>query len=236
MRRMQAELDRALVRRRGRAILGPVTHGLDAEGITIVLGPNGAGKTTFLKVLHGVERLSEGRISWNVPSAEAHRAQAYVFQSPVMLRRTVRQNLAYPLKLVGAPRAEIDAKTETWASRIGLEDALERPATRLSGGEKQKLAIGRALIRNPSILFLDEPCANLDGRATREIEGLLRVVRGEGTAIIMTTHDIGQARRLAERVLFLFHGQLHESAAAERFFPSPETAEARAFLNGDILE
>lgn len=233
---MSLRLRDAQVLRRQKRILGPVSLDLAPEGVTIVLGPNGSGKTTLLKVMHGVERLSAGDMTWSVPEDTAQQAQAYVFQTPVMLRRTVAQNLAYPLSLQRVPRAEIDARVSCWAQRIGLSDALERPAPRLSGGEKQKLALGRALIREPQVLFLDEPCANLDGRATREIEGLLQDAHARGTRIIMATHDLGQARRLASDVLFLLGGQIHEHAPASEFFNRPATAEARAFLKGDIVE
>ena len=108
------------------------------------LGPNGAGKTTLLRVLHGVERLSSGELALSKPDAQARQEQAYVFQSPIMLRRTVRANLAYPLELLGTARPIIKQKVEHWAERIGLADALERHAPRLSGGEKQKLALARA--------------------------------------------------------------------------------------------
>ena len=233
---MTASLQGALVKRKGKAILGPATCDLSPDGITIVLGPNGAGKTTLLKVLHGVERLTDGKVHWNVSAEEAHTSQAYVFQSPIMLRRSVRQNLAYPLQLIRASKNDIARETNSWAERIGLADALDRPATRLSGGEKQKLALGRALIRKPKVLFLDEPCANLDGRATREIEDVLKEAHRAGTRIIMTTHDLGQARRLASDVIFLLKGQVHEHLPGDKFFDAPETPEARAFLQGDILE
>jgi len=229
-------LSGASVRRRGKTILGPVDLALGAEGVTIVLGPNGSGKTTLLKVMHGVERLSDGQLHWSVPDAQARSAQAYVFQSPIMLRRSVAQNLAYPLRLRGVAQAQRDALVAEWGQRIGLACALERPATRLSGGEKQKLALGRALIQQPKVLFLDEPCANLDGRATREIEALLTGARDSGTRIIMTTHDLGQARRLAGDVIFLLNGQIMETAPADTFFQKPKTAQATAFLEGDIVE
>lgn len=226
----------ACVTRRGKAILGPINLTLDASGFTLVLGPNGAGKTTLLKVLHGVERLSGGTANWSAPQAEARHMQAYVFQTPVMLRRSVAQNLAYPLKLLKVPKPEIAQRVVHWAGQIGLSEALDRPARRLSGGEKQKLALGRALIRQPQVLFLDEPCANLDGRSIREIETLLLQAYQSGTRIIMTTHDLGQARRLATDLVFLLKGNLHDQGPADSFFDAPATPEAQAFLNGEIVD
>ena len=233
---MSVELKQAVITRRGARILGPIDMALPATGFTMVLGPNGAGKTSLLKVLHGVERLSSGSVTWSVPDEDAREAQAYVFQKPIMLRRTVHQNLAFPLHLLKVAKPEIRKRVENWAGRIGLADALDRPARRLSGGEQQKLALARALIRRPQVLFLDEPCANLDGRSTREIESLLREASGTGTRIIMTTHDIGQARRLASDVVFLLNGKVREQAAAHDFFAAQQSQEARAFLNGDIIE
>jgi len=233
---MSLSLKDALVKRRGKRILGPIDLALDDAGFTIVIGPNGAGKTTLLKVLHGVERLTEGTLTWSVPEEQARQQQAYVFQTPVMLRRTVAQNLAYPLQLIGLPRSEIETRVERWAARIGLANALDRPAPRLSGGEKQKLALGRALIRHPQVLFLDEPCANLDSRSTREIEALLLQAHESGTRVIMTTHDIGQGRRLATEFLFLLNGRLHDQGIAAAFLSEPGTPEARAFLKGEIVE
>ncbi|MFY0691018.1 MAG: ATP-binding cassette domain-containing protein [Paracoccaceae bacterium] len=226
----------AVVQRRTKRLIGPVDLTLSTDGFTAVLGPNGAGKTTLLKAMHGVVRLSEGSATWQVDTEEARHRQAYVFQTPIMLRRSVGENLAYPLKLRGAPQGEITQACTKWATRIGLGDALSRPAPRLSGGEKQKLALARALIRAPELLFLDEPCANLDGRSTREIEALLADAVASGTRIVMATHDLGQARRLATEVLFVLNGRIHEQGPAEAFFAGPQTPQARAFLNGDIVE
>jgi len=224
------------VHRRGKRLLGPIDMKFDVTGITVVLGPNGAGKTTFLKALHGLERLNAGQVHWNVPDAEARARQAYVFQTPIILRRSVAQNLAYPLNLVGLSKAAVADKVGKWAEHIGLGDALDRPATRLSGGEKQKLALARALIGEPEVLFLDEPCTNLDGRSTREIEDLLRAARKKGTRIIMATHDLGQARRMASDIVFLVDGCIHESGPSEQCFETPKTPALRAFLKGDIIE
>jgi tungstate transport system ATP-binding protein len=228
-------LEAVEVRRRGRTILGPIDYTLDGDGITVVLGPNGAGKSTFLASLHGVERLSKGRLVGAQDDA-AREAQAFVFQTPTMLRRSVAGNLAYPLQLQKRAKSETTAMVSRWAARIGLADALDVPARRLSGGERQKLALARALIRNPQVLFLDEPCANLDGRATREIEMILKEAQASGTRIILATHDLGQARRLGNDVVFLLSGRIHETALSDAFFDTPQTPEAQAFIRGDIVE
>jgi len=226
----------ATVKRRGKTLVGPIDLALAPSGLTIVLGPNGSGKTTLLRLMHGLERLSKGTAEWQISDVEVRRRQAYVFQTPIMMRRSVRDNLAYPLIVHGTPKAAARAQAWNWAERINLADAFERQAPLLSGGEKQKLALARALIRKPEVLFLDEPCANLDGRATREIEEILQEAHASGTRIVMSTHDIGQARRLASDVLFMLKGRLHEHGPAQAFFASPETPEAAAFLNGDIVE
>lgn len=226
----------AVTRRRGKVLVGPVDLRLGETGITIVIGPNGAGKTSLLRMLHGIARLHEGRIDWACSEQEARERQAFVFQTPVMLRRSVQDNLAYPLRLMGMQRAEARARAARMAEKVGLSYALKRPATVLSGGERQKLALGRALIRAPEVLFLDEPCASLDGRAMREVEAILQTAASEGTRLIMSTHNMGQARRLASEVVFLLGGKIHEQGVAPDFFVAPKTAQASAFLNGDIVE
>lgn len=229
-------LDGATVRRQGKTIVGPVDLDLGVRGFTIVIGPNGAGKTTLLRMMHGLERLSAGSLRWQAPEAEARQHQAYVFQQPVMMRRSVLDNVAYPLILHGVSRKAAREAARGWLERVGLAEASERPATVLSGGERQKLALARALIRAPQILFLDEPCASLDGRSMREIEAILQAAHRQGTRIVMATHDMGQARRLAGDILFIYRGRVHEAAPAEAFFGAPATPVARAFLRGDILE
>ena len=228
-------LENVLVNRRGKRLIGPISMALAKTGITMILGPNGSGKTTLLKVMHGVERVSSGAVRWAVLDTEAQHHQSYVFQSPIMLRRSVMDNLRYPLQLQQTPKAEGDALVAKWAQKVGLEDHLSTQATRLSGGEKQRLALGRALIRRPQVLFLDEPCANLDGASTRDIEALLQEAHEAGTRIIMTTHNIGQAKRLATDALFMLHGKIWESGLAETFFDAPETQELQAFFRGDII-
>ncbi|MEO9899151.1 MAG: ATP-binding cassette domain-containing protein [Paracoccaceae bacterium] len=223
-------------RRRGKLLVGPVDLELGPTGTTIVIGPNGSGKTTLLSLLHGTSRLNAGQVTWACSTEDARRHQSFVFQRPVMLRRSVVDNIAYPLGLRGHDTKTARAQATEWAIRVGLGDMLTRPATVLSGGEQQKLALARALISEPKLVFLDEPCAALDGRAMREIETILTEVKAAGTRIILSTHDLGQARRLADEVLFLKGGLIHEQGLAPTFFDQPQTSEAQAFLKGDIVE
>ncbi|WP_371170627.1 ATP-binding cassette domain-containing protein [Aliiroseovarius sp. 2305UL8-7] len=226
----------ASVRRRGKVLVGPVDLELQGQGVTMVIGPNGAGKTSLLRMLHGIARLGSGSVTWACDEVTARTHQAFVFQTPIMMRRSVLGNLVYPLRLAGVPRAEARLRASDAAQKVGLGAMLDRPAPFLSGGERQKLALARALITKPELLFLDEPCASLDGRATREIEDILTRTAADGTRLIMSTHNMGQARRLGTEVLFFLNGKVHEHAPASEFFNEPKTKQARAFLQGDIVE
>ncbi len=229
------EITDAEVRIRGSRIIGPVSATIGLTGSTILMGPNGSGKTTLLRLMHGLERAKRGCVQWQESAGQIYERQSFVFQSPIILRRSVLGNIAYPLEIRGWPRKEAFAEAERWLKDVSLEGAGDRDALVLSGGEKQKLAIARALITQPDILFLDEPSANLDGASTRDIERLIMIAREKGTRIVMATHDFGQAKRLADDILFLHHGRILEHSEASRFFDNPETLEARGFLRGDIL-
>jgi tungstate transport system ATP-binding protein len=223
------------VRRSGRTILGPLSHRLEGAGISILMGPNGSGKTTLLKTMHGIERPSRGQIDWQITAEEARLRQAFVFQTPTILRRSVLDNIAFPLLLRGIFRKKAQTTAAELGETVGLGKVLQQSAMVLSGGEKQKLAIARALILAPDVLFLDEPCANLDSRATRDIEAILCNARDKGTRIVMATHDHGQARRLADEIWFLHAGKLLESTPKNQFFEAPQSSMARAYLKGDLL-
>lgn len=225
----------ASVRKEGKTLLGPLSLTLTGTDTTILLGPNGAGKSTLLRLMHGLDRPASGSVTWAAPRQTAHLHQAFVFQQPILLRRSVLDNIAYPLIAHGTARAAAREAARNWLSRIGLSVHTDRPANSLSGGERQKMAMARALIRAPSVLFLDEPCSNLDGQATAEIEALLHEARNAGTRLVMATHDLGQARRLATDILFLHKGRLLEHGPADPFFTRPATPEATAFLQGDIV-
>lgn len=228
------QVDALTLRRGGRSILGPISWVLAGAGITVVLGPNGSGKTSFLRAMHGLERINQGDLRWAAPMDIVRAKQSFVFQTPILMRRSVVECIAYPLLLDGVPRAQAHMQASDAAIGVGLGAVLNQPAQVLSGGEKQKLALTRALIRAPEVLFLDEPCANLDGRSTRDIETILADARDAGTRIVMSTHNLGQARRLADDVLFLYNGQLVE-AGPSLILESPTSPELAAHVNGDLL-
>ncbi len=211
-----------------------ITVTLDHGPRTIVLGPNGAGKSVFLRLCHGLVRPSSGRVRWNGGDDAARRRQAMVFQRPVLLRRSALGNVAYALALRGHGRDQRRRLALAALARVGLGALADRPARVLSAGEQQRLALARAWATEPEVLFLDEPTANLDPAATRLIEAAIGAIAASGTKIVMTTHDLGQARRLADEILFLHNGRLVEHGPAEAFFAGPRTAEAAAFLKGDL--
>lgn len=226
----------ASVERRGKRLIGPVDVEINGRGITVVMGPNGSGKTTLLRLMHGLERPREGHVRWSAPEDVARARQSFVFQSPIVMRRSVTDCIAYPLILRGLGRRAARARAIEAAEAAGLGAHLDTPAGAVSGGERQKLALARALITEPDVLFLDEPCSNLDGRATREIEATLKRASDHGVRIVMSTHDLGQARRLADEVMFLAHGRVLERGPAGSVMDAPETEDARDFMNGRIVE
>ncbi len=201
----------------------------------VVLGPNGAGKSLLLRLCHGLLRPDTGQIHRNDHHPAGRRAHAMVFQTPVMLRRSVFDNVTHALAAIGVPVAQLKSRAVEALNRFGLIGLADRPARWLSGGEQQRLAIARAWALRPELLFLDEPSAALDPSATRSIEAMLGDLHAEGVTLMMSTHDLSQARRLADDVLFLASGSLVEAGEAQRFFNDPQTAQARAFIAGDLV-
>jgi len=207
---------------------------ISGNGITVVLGPNGAGKSLLVRLLHGLIEPDSGDITWNgEPVGEPVRArQAMVFQHPVLLRRSVAANIDFVLKLRGKSGPSARDRVLDGA---GLLPLARQPARLLSGGEQQRLALARALATEPQVLFLDEPTASLDPASVLEIEGLILGARKTGAKIIMVTHDLGQARRLADEVVFIHRGTVMEHASASMFFNGPSTREAQSYLDGRIV-
>ena len=219
----------------GRSIISRVSFQLESSLRTVIVGANGAGKSVLMRLMHGLLRPTSGEILWNERDPERVRQrQAMVFQRPVMLRRSALANLEYALELTGASRAERRERARRALEGVGLAHLAARPARVLSGGEQQRLALARAWSLRPQVLFLDEPTANLDPTATKEIETAIAAVHAGGTKIVMTTHNLGQARRLGDEVLFIHQGRLVERAPVDLFFKQPASAEATAFIKGEL--
>lgn len=219
----------------GRLLVEPNSFTIPAGGLTVLLGPNGAGKSLTLRLCHGLLKPSRGTVRWATGAESRAKRHAMVFQKPIMLRRSVEANIIHALVAAGTGGPERKTRTAQALQRFGLAERASQPARLLSGGEQQRLAIARAWALRPELLFLDEPTSQLDPAATRQIEALLSGLVAEGITVMMSTHDLGQARRLADRVLFLHRGRLVEDAPAGDFFAGPHSAEARAFLAGELL-
>ena len=219
----------------GQRRLDGVDLTIEAGARTVILGPNGAGKSLLLRLCHGLLQPSAGKVIWRGPAAaESASHQAMVFQRPVMLRRSAAANLGYALKLRGLNGNERRARTAAALQRTGLSHLAGQPARALSIGEQQRLALARAWAIEPEILWLDEPTASLDPAATFAVEGIIEAMHRDGSKIVMTTHDLAQARRLADEILFLHRGRLLERQSAAGFFSRPATAEGAAFVAGTL--
>lgn len=207
---------------------------LAAHSITMVMGPNGAGKSLLLRLLHGLLKPTAGNIRWggNPITKAVRMRQAMVFQRPVLLRRSVGANIDFVLRLKGDAAIE---RRNGILEHVGLIDHVNQPARLLSGGEQQRLALARALVMEPEVLFLDEPTASLDPASVQMIEETVLAAQARGTKIIFITHDPGQAKRLADEIVFLHRGRLSEHTRASQFFTNPSSAPARAYLDGRIV-
>ena len=205
---------------------------LQPDKLTVIMGPNGAGKSLLLRLLHGLIPPTAGQVRWNglLMDDASRKRQAMVFQRPILLRRSVAANIDFVLKLNG----NRDRRDEV-LNNVGLLDFARQPARSLSVGEQQRLALARALATEPEALFLDEPTASLDPASVLAIEQIVTRAHQNGTRIIFVTHDIGQAKRLADEVVFLHRGQLAEHTPAEHFFSTQTSPAAEAYLDGRIL-
>lgn len=223
---------------RDEALINGLSFSVQETGITAIMGPNGAGKSLTLRLLHGLIKPCAGRISWGdhkeLETVRAH--QAMVFQKPILLRRTVIDNLRYALKIKGVKdKAAQSMLIDQALERAKLSALVNSPARQLSGGEQQRLAMARALLHRPAILFLDEPTSSLDPNATKAVEELILTASAEGSKIIMVTHDIGQARRLSDEILFMHDGKLAEQGATSSVLDKPKSVAAQQFYGGEIV-
>ena len=216
-----------------KTLIDRVDLAVRATGATVVMGYNGAGKSLLLRLLHGMLTPTGGEVLWNgrPVTTEDRKRQAMVFQKPALLRRTALDNVRFVL----ASRSISDrARASEILSEIGLDHIAGRAARRLSGGEQQRLALGMALATRPDILFLDEATASLDPSSVHAIEAIVGAAQEAGTKIVMVTHDIGQARRLAAEVVFIDRGRIAEQAPAAQFFTNPVSEAARFYLDGKL--
>ena len=221
------------VRLGGHDALRDIDLDLDGRARVVVLGANGAGKSVLLRTLHGLIAPTSGEIRW-AGSPDRPRSQAMVFQRPIMLRRPALANIEYALAVNGVQGPAREERARAAIERVDLAHLADRQARVLSGGEQQRLALARAWSLEPRLLFLDEPTASLDPNAALEVERLVGRIQSAGTAVVMTTHNLGFARRLADEILFLHEGRVVERASADRFFRAPSSPEAARFLEGEL--
>jgi len=221
----------------GKRLIDGVDLRLAAGPRTVIIGSNGAGKSLLLRLLHGLIEPTAGSVLWQGRPADrdVRRRQAMVFQRPVLLRRSVAANMRHALRARGFSRREAKERTRTWLANAGLSGLADRAARVLSGGEQQRLALARALSLEPEVLFLDEPTASLDPASTLGIENLIQSAAASGTKIVLVTHNLGQARRLADEVVFLYRGRIETVDRAPVFFDAPGSEKARAFIEGRIV-
>jgi tungstate transport system ATP-binding protein len=216
-------------------ILDDISLTLAAGAPTVLIGPNGSGKTTLLRAAMGLIPATRGRITWGGRDDVPPVRRAILFQRPTMLRRSTIGNVRYALAAANVRREVRNECAADLLTLVGLKGFERRPARRLSGGEQQRLALARALARDPAVLFLDEPTASLDPYATKAIEDIVRAVTTRGVKVVMSTHDIGQAKRLAGDIVLLHRGRLIENSPATEFFANPRSAEAKKFIAGELL-
>lgn len=220
----------------GRRLIDGLNLELDAVRRTVIMGPNGAGKSLTVRLLQGLITPSAGCIRWAGEPGRTRtgRRIATVFQRPVLLRRSVAANLDHALKVYGVAAETRPARIEALLALAGLAHLRRRPARVLSGGEQQRLAMVRAIAAEPDLLLLDEPTSSLDPHSSDAIERLIADAARRGAKIVLVTHHVGQARRIADEVVFLHHGRVAEHTPADRFFAEPRSAAARAYLAGEL--
>ncbi len=203
----------------------------------IILGPNGAGKTILMKICHGLIKPSSGSVIWTKSNQKTNTIQhTMVFQRPIMLRRSVIKNLLFVLASQGIKNKKKYKLVDDALNLVNMTDHAKFPARSLSQGEQQKLALARAWLLKPQVLFLDEPTANLDPKATETVENIVRKISNAGTLVLMTTHNIAQAKRIGSEILFLYNGMLKEKTNCNIFFSNPRTKEAKDFIEKEKIQ
>ncbi len=217
-------------------ILNNISLEIEKGKPKIILGSNGAGKTTLMRMCHGLIQPSSGQIQWqgNI-NQNKFRNQSMVFQRPIMLKRSVKKNLEYVLKIHNTPRNKILTLIDEILDLVNLKNQLNFPAYSLSNGEQQKLAIARSWLLKPEVLFLDEPTASLDPSSTQSLEEIIKTIVNSGSQIIMSTHNLAQAKRIEGEIIFLSKGEIIKHSSNEIFFKESKNKEIMSFLNNEKI-
>ena len=212
---------------------------LDLQGgkIVVLLGVNGAGKTTLMRIVAGLENPDSGQLLFNnqnISCGNLRKISTLVFQRAAMFSSNVYNNLAYGLKIRKVPKEEIKKRVSESLQAVRLTDFEKRRAKRTSGGEQQRIALARAFLLESHVLLLDEPTANLDPNSAAIIEKAIVSKKSEERIIVMATHNLSQARRMADEIVHIYNGEIVEVATPENFFENPKSEISRKFVNGEL--
>lgn len=228
-------LTAAKVIRDSQTLLGPIDLTLESQGITAILGHNGAGKSLFLKLAHGQFAADGGRVEWNGRDAQStRRERSFMFQNAPLLRRSVIANIEYPLAIHGVSKSDSTFRVAEALEKARLTHRALAPAASLSGGERQRMALARAWVTRPHVILLDEPSASLDPASTKELESMVFEIAASGVKVLIATHDLSQAKRLAADVLMFGEGKLLAQGPADHFFAETQSAVITDFLEGRL--
>ena len=227
------------LKRNYRAVKALQSISLNLQGgkIIILLGVNGAGKSTLMRILSGLENADSGIILFNNQGINAkalRQVSTLVFQKTAMFSMNVYDNLAYGLKIRKVPKEEIHKKICDALKAVRLSGFEKRRAKKLSGGEQQRIALARAFMLDSNILLLDEPTANLDPNSAAIIEKAIIAKKSSDRIIIMATHNLNQARRMADEIVHIHNGEIVETASPEDFFENPKSEVTRKFIKGEL--
>ena len=204
------------------------------NSISVIMGPNGSGKTILLKIINGLLKPSSGEIIYKDSDLKFNQRifQSFVFQKPVIFRSSVKENLKFIFTL---KKSNYRLSLKNYLEIVGLESLINSPARKLSLGEQQRLSVIRAFANEPSFILFDEPTSNLDPHSTLVIEKIILAAKKFGIKIIFVTHDIFQAKRLADEIIFMDKGEIIEISKAKNFFDKPSSSQAQKYISGEIL-